>query len=94
MKIRPLRKNLLIELKPEATKIGSIYLPDQKRIRELPLEGKVLDIGSQVEQVKIGDWIHFEPYSLTTVKDQKLTGDYDADKIVILPEEKVVLIVE
>jgi chaperonin GroES len=64
MNFKPLGDRLLVERVEEATTTASgIIIPDNAK--EKPSEGKVLAIGSEVEEVKEGDVVVFGKYSGT-----------------------------
>ncbi|TLD88689.1 co-chaperone GroES [Helicobacter sp. MIT 05-5294] len=67
MNFKPLGERVLVERLEEDTKTASgIIIPDNAK--EKPLEGKVLAIGSEVKEVKVGDVVVFGKYSGTEVK--------------------------
>jgi len=64
MNFKPLGDRLLVERVEETnTTASGIIIPDNAK--EKPSEGKVLAIGSEVEEVKEGDVVVFGKYSGT-----------------------------
>ncbi len=64
MNFKPLGDRLLIErIEEETTTASGIIIPDNAK--EKPSRGKVLAIGSDVEEVKEGDTVVFGKYSGT-----------------------------
>ncbi len=67
MNFKPLGERVLVERLEEDTKTASgIIIPDNAK--EKPLEGKILAIGSEVKDVKVGDRVVFGKYSGTEIK--------------------------
>lgn len=90
--IKPFKEYVLFELKGRVKKVGKIFIPETSGGKaELSLQGRVVKVGAKVTQVKVGDWIHVDGYSLTTVKDQRISGDYDAERLALVKEEKIML---
>lgn len=64
MNFKPLGDRLLVErIEEETTTASGIIIPDNAK--EKPSRGKVLAIGSDVEEVKEGDTVVFGKYSGT-----------------------------
>lgn len=71
--MKPLRDKILI--KPLEEKASSlIVIPDNQ---EAPEQGEVVAIGPQVSEVKVGDKIIFNKYSLIEVRDLYLISEED-----------------
>ena len=65
--IRPLKDRIVVVKEEPQTKTASgLYLPEAAK--EKPAEAKVVAIGKDVKEVKVGDKIIFKEYSHTTVK--------------------------
>jgi chaperonin GroES len=63
MNIRPTKDRLIVEVKEEPEKIGSIYVPDNVKNKPKSKEGAVLAVGPDVIEIKVGDTVIFEKYS-------------------------------
>ena len=87
MIIKPLGERVLIKQteQEEVTKSG-IVLPGTAS-KEKPIIGKILAVGSKIEEVKVGDKVIFEKYSGTEVKDGE-------ESYLILEKDNVLAIVE
>lgn len=87
MIIKPLGKRVLIKQveQEEVTKSG-IVLPGTVS-KEKPITGEVLEIGSEIKEVKIGDKVIYEKYTGTEIKD----GD---ENYLLIDIEHILAIVE
>lgn len=84
--IQPLADYVVAQQEVAASKTASgIYLPDA--VKEKPQTAKVVAIGQQVSQVKVGDKIIYKSYSTTDVKVDK--QDY-----ILIKEEDVLATVK
>jgi chaperonin GroES len=85
-KIQPLADYVVAESEEAETKTASgLYLPD--KAAEKPKVAKVLAIGKNVKQVKVGDRIIYKSYSTTDVK-------VGADEYILVKEEDVLATVK
>lgn len=87
MKIRPLGKRVLIKevIQEEITKSG-IVLPGTVE-KEKQITGEVLEIGSEITEVSVGDTVIYEKYAGTEVKDGELS-------LLIVDIENILAVVE
>lgn len=86
MTIQPLADRLVIEqVQAEAVSASGIILPDSAK--EKPSEGKVLAVGKDVEEVKVGDVVLYAQYGPTEVK-------VDGKEVVLAKEEDILGIVK
>ncbi len=86
MTIQPLADRLVIEqVQAEEVSASGIILPDSAK--EKPSEGKVLAIGKDVEEVKVGDVVLYAKYGPTEVK-------VDGKEVVLAKEEDILGIVK
>jgi chaperonin GroES len=86
MKLKPLKDRVFIAYTEDIEKTaGGIYVPDTAK--EKPQKGKVEAVGSEVEEVKVGDEVMFDRYSGSKVK---LNGS----EHLIIKEEDILGIVE
>jgi chaperonin GroES len=69
----------------EARTASGIYLPD--KAQEKPKTAKVLAVGKDVKQLKVGDRILYKSYSTTDVK-------MGADEYILVKEEDVLATVK
>lgn len=89
VKLQPIKNNILIkpyeEYGEEVTKSG-LYIP-QNTSKEAPQMGKVIEIGSEVEHVKIGDGVIFKRYAGDEMEVD--TIEKNKDKLLVLCEDDV-----
>lgn len=86
MTIQPLADRLVIEqVQAEEVSVSGIILPDSAK--EKPSEGKVLAVGKDVEEVKVGDVVLYAKYGPTEVK-------VDGKEVVLAKEEDILGIVK
>ena len=71
--------------KPEAKTASGLYLPE--KAAEKPKVAKVLAVGTDVKQIKVGDRIVYKSYSTTEVK-------MGADEYILVKEEDVLATVK
>ncbi len=84
--LEPLSEYVVAQAEEATTKTASgLYLPDNAT--EKPKTAKILAVGKDVKQVKIGDRIVYKSYSTTDVK----VGDED---YVIVKEEDILATVK
>jgi chaperonin GroES len=85
-KIQPLADYVVAEGEEAETKTASgLYLPE--KAAEKPKVAKVLAVGKDVKQVKVGDRIIYKSYSTTDVK-------VGADEYILVKEEDVLATVK
>jgi len=81
VKINPLDDRIVAQQLEAQTKTASgLFLPDSAQ--EKPKAAKVVAVGKNVKDVKVGDQIIYKEYSATEVK-------VDSDKYLIVKEEDV-----
>ena len=61
MRFRPLGPRVVVKRKDEKTTKTGIILPDNSK--EKPLEGTVMSIGDEVENIEIGETVLYGKYS-------------------------------
>ena len=84
--IQPLADYLVAqEEEPETKTASGLYLPE--KAAEKPKVAKVLAVGKDVKQVKVGDRIVYKSYSTTDVK-------MGADEYILVKEEDVLATVK
>jgi chaperonin GroES len=65
--VKPLKDRIVaVKEQPQAKTASGLYLPDAAK--EKPAEAKVVAVGKDVTEVKVGDKIIYKDYSNTTVK--------------------------
>ncbi len=68
--IKPLKDRIVaVKEEPQTKTASGLYLPDAAK--EKPAEAKVVAVGKDVAEVKVGDKIVFKEYTNTTVKVDK-----------------------
>jgi len=86
MNIQPLADRLVIEqVQAEEVSASGIILPDSAK--EKPSEGKVLAVGKDVKEVKLGDVVLYAKYGPTEIK-------VDGKEVVLAKEEDILGIVK
>ena len=86
IKIQPLSDYVVAVPEEASTKTASgLYLPD--KAAEKPQIAKVLAVGKDIKQVKVGDKIVHKNYSSTEVK-------LGADEYILVKEEDILAIVK
>ncbi len=86
MKLTPLADRLVIEqVEAEEVSAAGIILPDSAK--EKPSEGKVLAVGKDVKEIKVGDKVLYGKYGPTEIK-------VDGREVLIAKEEDVLAIVK
>jgi len=84
--IQPLADYVVAQSEEPETKTASgLYLPEKSA--EKPKTAKVLAVGKEVKQVKVGDRILYKSYSTTDVK-------VGADEYILVKEEDVLATVK
>lgn len=84
--LQPLGEYVVAEAEEANTKTASgLYLPDNAA--EKPKTAKVLAVGKEVKQVKVGDRIVYKSYSTTEVK-------IDSDEFILVKEEDILATVK
>ncbi len=84
--ITPLADNVLAQQEEAKTKTASgIYLPEGAK--EKPMTAKVVAVGKEVKQLKVGDKILYKSYSTTDVK-------VDGEEYILIKEEDVLATVK
>ena len=61
MRFRPLGPRVVVKRKDEKTTKNGIIIPDNSK--EKPLEGTVMSIGDEVENIKVGETVLYGKYS-------------------------------
>ena len=85
-KIQPLADYVVAEAEEAASKTASgLFLPDNAQ--EKPKTAKVLAVGKDIKQVKVGDRIIYKSYSTTEVK-------VGSDEYILVKEEDVLATVK
>jgi len=86
MKFKPLKDRVFISYAAEEERTkGGLYVPETAK--EKPQKGKVEAVGSEVKELKIGNWVLFDKYSGSKVK-------IDEQEYLIVKEEDVLGIIE
>jgi chaperonin GroES len=84
--LQPLGEYLVAQSEEPATKTASgLYIPDTAQ--EKPKTAKVVAVGKEAKQVKVGDRIVYKDYSTTTVK-------VDSQEYILVKEEDVLATVK
>ena len=84
--IQPLKANVVAQLEEAESKTDSgLYLP--QNAQEKPKTAKVVAVGKEVKEVKVGDRILYESYSQTEVK-------IGTQEYVVVKEEKIIATVK
>lgn len=84
--LQPLADWVVAEAEEAVTKTASgLYLPD--KAAEKPKTAKVLKVGKDVKEIKIGDRIVYKSYSTTDVK-------VDSKDYVLVKEEDIIATVK
>lgn len=79
--VKPLKDRIVaVKEEPQTKTASGLYLPEAAK--EKPAEAKVVAVGKDVTEVKVGDKIIFKEYSHTTVK-------VDKTEYIIVSEEDV-----
>jgi len=85
-KIQPLGDYVVAQAEEAETKTASgLYLPE--KAAEKPKTAKVVAVGKDVKQLKVGDRILYKSYSTTEVK-------VEADEYILVKEEDVLATVK
>jgi len=86
MSLKPLGKRVLIQREAEQTTTASgIILPENAK--EKPLQGKVLNVGAEVKEVKSGETVVFGKFSGVEIT-------VDDETLLILEEKDILGIIE
>ncbi|GAB6183271.1 co-chaperone GroES [Thermodesulfovibrio hydrogeniphilus] len=87
MKIKPLKDRVVVKYSSEELEKtpGGIYVPDVAK--EKPQKGVVIEVGSEVKEVKVGDTVLFDKYAGSKIK-------VDDVEYLIIKEEEILGIVE
>ncbi|MCX7988469.1 MAG: co-chaperone GroES [Thermodesulfovibrio sp.] len=87
MKIKPLKDRIVVKYSSEELEKtpGGIYVPDVAK--EKPQKGTVIEVGSEVKEVKVGDTVLFDKYAGSKIK-------IDDVEYLIIKEEEILGIVE
>lgn len=84
--LQPLADYVVAQGEEAATKTASgLYLPDNAK--EKPKVAKVLAVGKEVKQVKVGDRIVYKSYNTTDLK-------LDSDEYILVKEEDILATVK
>lgn len=86
MNLQPLADRLVIEqVAAEEVSASGIILPDSAK--EKPSEGKVLAVGKDVQEIKVGDKVLYGKYGPTEIK-------VDGKEVLIAKEEDVLAVIK
>ncbi len=86
MKVQPLAEWVVAEQEEAVTKTASgLYLPD--KAAEKPKIAKVLKVGKDVKEIKVGDRIVYKNYSTTELK-------VDGTEYILVKEEDILATVK
>jgi chaperonin GroES len=86
VKLQPLAEWVVAEQEDAVTKTASgLYLPD--KAAEKPKTAKVLQVGSKVKEIKVGDRIVYKSYSTTELK-------VDGTEYILVKEEDILATVK
>jgi len=87
MKIKPLKDRVVVKFSSEELEKtpGGIYVPDVAK--EKPQKGTVIEVGSEVKEVKVGDTVLFDKYAGSKIK-------IDDFEYLIIKEEEILGIIE
>lgn len=87
MRIKPLKDRVVVRFSSEELEKtpGGIYVPDVAK--EKPQKGTVIEIGSEVKEVKVGDAVLFDKYAGSKIK-------IDDVEYLIIKEEEILGIIE
>mgnify|MGYP001040357902 CR=1 FL=1 len=87
MKIKPLKDRIVVKFSSEEMEKtpGGIYVPDVAK--EKPQKGVVVEIGSEVKEVKVGDTVLFDKYAGSKIKVNDI-------EYLIIKEEEILGIIE
>lgn len=87
MKIKPLKDRVVVKYSSEELEKtpGGIYVPDVAK--EKPQKGVVIEVGSEVKEVKVGDTVLFDKYAGSKIK-------IDDVEYLIIKEEEILGIIE
>lgn len=87
MKIKPLKERVVVKYSSDELEKtpGGIYVPDVAK--EKPQKGTVIEVGSEVKEVKVGDTVLFDKYAGSKIK-------IDDVEYLIIKEEEILGIVE
>jgi len=83
-KLTPLGDRVLVQPDITANKLGSIFIPEKSR--EKPQTGMILEVGSDVKDIKVGDKVLYGKHSGTevTFEGEKLVVMRDGDCFAII----------
>lgn len=82
--LKPLAGGIVAVREQAETKTASgLYLPDAAK--EKPVTAKVVAVGKDVKEVKVGDKVVYKEYSVTELK-------VDGDEYLIIKEEDVLAV--
>lgn len=81
MEIKPSANNVLLEpLEDASQNSAGVYLPETSK--DKPQKGKVLSVGKDVVDVKVGTYVFYKKWTSNEIKE---------DKLYIIVEEKDIL---
>ena len=87
--MKVLKKNVLIRQDPPSEMRGALYVPQGKE--EYPNFGTVLDVGGEVEDVKVGDRVIFQRKPGSAIYPEARKGD-EYYGILVLPDEHILAV--
>jgi chaperonin GroES len=73
-------KRVIVEPAKAESKKGSIIIPEDAKKR--PLKGKIVSVGSEVTDLKVGTVVYYAAFSGTEV-------EFDEQKLLVLNQEDV-----
>lgn len=85
MELKPLYDRIIVLRAPKPPHPSGIYIPDVATERSD--KGRVLAVGSTVEDVKVGDMVLFVKYSGTEVKVEGVP-------MLVMTEKEIIAIIE
>jgi len=86
MKLQPLADRIVIKkIEAEAKSAAGILLPDSAK--EQPQSGKVLAVGKDVSEVKVGDQVLYTKYGPAEVR-------VESEELLIVKEEDILAVVK
>ncbi|OGX68221.1 MAG: co-chaperone GroES [Paenibacillus sp. RIFOXYA1_FULL_44_5] len=82
--IKPLGDRVVLEpVVKEVTTVSGIVLPDS--VKEKPQEGKVVAVGKDLQELKLGDHVIFSKYAGTELK-------HDGKELLIMRESDILAV--
>ncbi len=86
--LRPLKSNILVKPNQKSEQLESgLFLPPSALKNDMPEGGAVVAVGSDVEDIKVGDEVVFKKYASSDV-------EMNGVKYMLVPEDDVLAVVE